>query len=519
MKRRLLIGTLAILCGLSLIAGYFLGSDDDKRGFSLSRETTYVTGPLTADGYVDYVAAVNEQTRNGVTPKNNGAVPYLRVVGPAAIDEAVRKAILAELGLDDLADVGEYFTPFPARNGSFLNGSFLAAGLPRDVTERLWRASDYPQFFRWLAANQKPLDAIREAVKRPRWYVPTVVDPSLSGPALLQAESPWRAGYDPRDIADAFVARAMLNAGQGRTQEAWLDLLAVHRLARLIGQQPTTVEALVGLSIDSKAVKADAALVESGQLTVQEARTVLAELERLPPPRSVVGKLPTERLVFLDSIQWLARETRREGNDLDEPDPTGLRARIQEMARDLVVDWNGILRRGNAFFDQIEAITKKTDRRAARREFEGFAERVHEEYARVADELGKPTHAAKRLVTPTADGISQDISVILHEVFLPTVPFEADYRREVRVSLARVSFALAAYRAEHGRYPRTLSALTPKYLDPLPTDPLTGNGLGYFLSRTGFGLYSIGPNGRDEGGRIGMEEDDVGVGSALATHR
>jgi hypothetical protein len=42
--------------------------------FSVSKETTAITGPLHDDGSVDYVAALNQRHGQGITPENNGFV-------------------------------------------------------------------------------------------------------------------------------------------------------------------------------------------------------------------------------------------------------------------------------------------------------------------------------------------------------------------------------------------------------------------------------------------------------------
>src|SRR5713101_3375645 len=50
--------------------------------FTISKETTYVTGPLDKDGYIDYAAALNERLGKGVTPENNANVPIWKALGP-----------------------------------------------------------------------------------------------------------------------------------------------------------------------------------------------------------------------------------------------------------------------------------------------------------------------------------------------------------------------------------------------------------------------------------------------------
>ncbi len=73
---------------------------------------------------------------------------------------------------------------------------------------------------------------------------------------------------------------------------------------------------------------------------------------------------------------------------------------------------------------------------------------------------------------------------------------------ETQNALLTAALALRAYRVEHGAYPPTLNALVPGYLSRVPDDPFAASGpLRYKVSGAKYVLYSIGPDGRDDGGR------------------
>lgn len=73
---------------------------------------------------------------------------------------------------------------------------------------------------------------------------------------------------------------------------------------------------------------------------------------------------------------------------------------------------------------------------------------------------------------------------------------------EVENTLLLTSLALFAYKAEHGTYPASLNALTPKYLKMIPDDPFAiSSPLCYKPTNTKYMLYSIGPDGKDDGGK------------------
>src|SRR5262249_46862665 len=64
-----------------------------------------------------------------------------------------------------------------------------------------------------------------------------------------------------------------------------------------------------------------------------------------------------------------------------------------------------------------------------------------------------------------------------------------------------VAIALARYERANKRYPKDLRALVPRYLGHIPQDVFSGKALVYHPTNNGYLLYSVGVNGKDEGGR------------------
>jgi hypothetical protein len=74
--------------------------------------------------------------------------------------------------------------------------------------------------------------------------------------------------------------------------------------------------------------------------------------------------------------------------------------------------------------------------------------------------------------------------------------------------LARTAVALERFRGTHqNTYPDTLGGLTPDFLPQIPKDPYDGQPLRYHKTKTGYQLYSVGPNLRDDGGQRGKQDD------------
>lgn len=69
-------------------------------------------------------------------------------------------------------------------------------------------------------------------------------------------------------------------------------------------------------------------------------------------------------------------------------------------------------------------------------------------------------------------------------------------------ALLVTTLALQTYKLDHGAYPPSLTALVPGYLNTVPTDPFALSGpLRYKRVSGKYLLYSVGPDGKDDGGR------------------
>jgi len=81
-------------------------------------------------------------------------------------------------------------------------------------------------------------------------------------------------------------------------------------------------------------------------------------------------------------------------------------------------------------------------------------------------------------------------------------------RGEVCRQTSMAAIALQRFKLAHGNYPRQLAELVPDFVASAPCDPVDGKPLRYRLETGGtFLLYSIGENGRDDGGNPANPKD------------
>jgi hypothetical protein len=80
---------------------------------------------------------------------------------------------------------------------------------------------------------------------------------------------------------------------------------------------------------------------------------------------------------------------------------------------------------------------------------------------------------------------------------------EKAMRAETERSLVLAAIALKRYQLRQGKYPERLQALTPEFLTAVPVDFMDGQPVKYQrLDETSFVLYSVGEDGRDDGGDV-----------------
>ncbi|HXR46071.1 MAG TPA: hypothetical protein VN784_01415 [Candidatus Limnocylindrales bacterium] len=98
-------------------------------------------------------------------------------------------------------------------------------------------------------------------------------------------------------------------------------------------------------------------------------------------------------------------------------------------------------------------------------------------------------------------------SLMSGSVFSLSPLFNRVMRAETTKQIAVAAIALKRYQLKHGNYPPDFSSLVPEFLTKVPLDPVNGQPLRYRRSADGtFLLYSVGENGKDDGGNPGLEQ-------------
>lgn len=503
-RRRLLIALALLIVGVGAVIYW-----PKKDTFTVGPETTYVTGPLDADGRVDYVAALNERLRGDITPEQNANVLIWQAIGPDGGGTAPPPEYFRWLGVPAPPAGGAYLAKWPAFAKEWVRH---AAGppapdfdMPNDdvvfhdqrqgrARRWPWAAADEPDLGAWVAKNEAPLAVLAEAVKREAFFSPAAPALRAGGrPGLLSGGFFTSAG-GIRSGAEVLVCRAMMRLKAGDADGAWQDLLTCHRLGRLFGQGGSLIEHLVGFALEAIAMSGELVFVSQAKLSAAQLAACQADLGRLRPPGRVADKVDlAERLGILDGIQQLARD----GPDSEIAEMTAA-AEMSAVDRwaGQGTDWDAAMRHVNQTYDRMTSALRLPDWPARAAAMEALSH----ELDTAVGEAGRDRRAA---VLPSRTGRAELIARV--GVSFTLGSFSKLAMAEARIAQQHrnvtIAVALAAHRLDHGTYPETLAALAPKYLPEVPADLCSGEPLKYQRTAAGYFLYSIGPNRQDDGGR------------------
>jgi hypothetical protein len=279
----------------------------------------------------------------------------------------------------------------------------------------------------------------------------------------------------------------MLRLREGKLSEAEQDLLACHRLGRLVGSAPFLIPALIGIAIDATACQGDARLMEQGRLTAESALAYQQELRRLAslPVMADVIDGP-ERFVFLDQVSIFARDPKDSPHGV--PDT---------FLRDY---WDEILKFGNAEFDKAVAAARLPTAPERKKAFAVLDQQLRAMQSEVADLVDWALLSFRRSWLSSA--MRRQIGKTLIVTLMPAIgsACAAETRARTRDALGQLGLALTAYRADHSAYPESLNVVAPRYIAQVPRDLFNDQPLHYKQQGDGFLLYSVGANAVGNGG-------------------
>ncbi len=434
-KSRVFIVSAAILGLLLLYSAWFFLLRTPP--LIISTKTTRITGPLTADGRIDFLKAIEDRvTPPELATDDNGYRDFVRNFGDdssrrvPANREFYRKQLYEKLGLDP--NVPPTLT-LPQEPQSVLLSHFTKTKVDDPYTEadnaigKPWTLDGLPMLADWLKETEAPLDAVAEAVRKPVFFTPLLRSPDPKSEDLIAAILPEIQEY--RSLARCFSARAMYRIGSGNIDGAIDDKLASYRLGRHIAHRGSMIQLLVGISIEGMAAALPVGANPEHPLTEKQIQRLLDGLDTLPSRSSLGDVYEWERFYGLSGIQGIYHDKLSFATLAD-------LAGSQKFFALAVFscNWNIVFRRANELYDSLSTPESRAKYLAARGALPTFWEN------------------ATRMLTP--EGRGNIVADILMETLASPSRFEeVIHRVECVGNMQRLSLAILSYRLEHGNMP------------------------------------------------------------------
>jgi len=442
----------------------------------ISEETTRITGPLTADGQIDFFKALElEMYPPELATDDNGFRHFVRTfgnVGEASTlsdPEFYRLQKYEKLGLDPDVPPTLVFPKYPL---DVFRDYYKESEKEkpsdkqlRAILERPWTLEEFPMLADWIAEIDEPMDAIAVMIHKPIFMPPMYHNSAYAETGKFGSLTfillPDVQFF--REIARMYQARAMYRIAQDNIDGAIDDKLTLHRLGRLVAQKGCLVQVLVGLAIEGMAAALPVGANPEHPLTEPQIRRILEGLNALPPRVTLDDAFQWERYIGLSMLQEFANGGMTLGDFMSmvstlsslastlSPSPTTATAGFASACCPPEVDWftfvnwlvnkcsmdyNVAYRRLNEAYDVLRDEPTQVD---------DFASQVQMDVSSVK--------SLYRMWTPAGrGGMLADMLITL---LLPATSAccEAVRRAECADNFQRLALAILLYEHEHGKMP------------------------------------------------------------------
>ena len=373
--------------------------------------------------------------------------------------------------------------PIPGeQNGALLcdaGAVLLKSRFVGEVT-LLKRLSDLSCDYRTDSLKPEAIDELRGLLRDERTVSALRLVEEAAGKQGYRADLVYSEGFamlvphlaDLRSLERILCSKALVEASDGRTDEAHETLLTALWLADALRSEPLLISQLVRCAtanLANQTVQRVCAIAPPGPQQNAELRRRLAAFEDRQP---FVLAMDGERLLC------------------------GERVFAQPLSE-----------RMNYIEDaHARPIARAGGRRGS------IAKADHAVYLRI---MHRHADMAEKPYSPENVGeIERMIREIpwycpLAKIIVPALSqaLEVSLRTSAAAATTRAGLALLAHRQEHGAFPATPGELTYAASETAPKDPFTGDGLHYEARGNGFIVYSVGTDAQDNGGDATKDEN------------
>jgi hypothetical protein len=297
----------------------------------------------------------------------------------------------------------------------------------------------------------------------------------VRGPNPLSFDTPYQ---NARLVVGLLELHAALQSQDGRPDDALATVRRIIVAGRSIGDEPTMIAQLIRVAIHARAV-----------------RVIERALAQGEPSDDALAR--TQRLLEEDAAEPLLVYAYRGERDLQ--------YRTIEFLK------SGEGGNGGSFPDNLRRRVNQVRMAQAMRKYEPAMLRTMNEAVEIARREPEDQLEGLQLLDVAAKRTGAGVLTSEYELaqlLMPAVgKVGAAFRRDRAVLRgALIALALERFRLAEKRWPEDLKELVPAYLPAVPRDPFDGREMRYRRLPDGAIVYSVGPDGRDNGGAQNREK-------------
>ncbi len=344
---------------------------------------------------------------------------------------------------------------------------------------RTWRSNEFPELAGWLKEIDQHLETYIAGTKHEFFVPPVTNDPELLSELLLPLLMPSRM------LSKAMIVKAW-QIDDGFNGDRFVSHMKhIHRHANHLCQGLTLIEQLVAISIKTLAYQSTIRAVEAELLTEADLKSMLSFLQEedsQPAVRSFTRSLYTELALTYETLQACCTEDGQLQSRFSRPEILKSNEYLSQMGEGVVVPE-----------DKIETFLSENPADLARQAQEYFTSIMKHCSLKIAT---NPDALAKSTQMPLVE------SSVFFEIFLPDLDRVLSWTMHLETQRrgTQVILALAIYRKQNGHWPKSLRESALNLKRSIRWDPRTRKNLLYIVDGRQFTLYSVGKDGRDDGG-------------------
>ena len=345
--------------------------------------------------------------------------------------------------------------------------------------------SDIDAMFTLVAPEKrKPDPAIWDEVEKGLAKHPEIVPMIEQASARPRCQFPirWEDGFNAafphlahaRKASALLAARAMLQSHRGDTAGACHSLELGFRLSDSLAEQPTLISQLVRMAVITIQARALREVMADGGMTAAQARGLYDLLGGIDLTPAYVKAMQTERMYGIWAFDYIRRHPEELPSLMSAPDD---QRQKNALFKPLVFLWRPLSYMDERFYLQ----------------------HMNEVVANAA-----MPYLEVKTRHPKVDQEPQYRKCFMVSCMITPYLGRARIRRDstvAEVAGSRIALALTAYKNRFGAYPTSLGELRSKLGWDVPLDPFSGKDFVYKRQGSGYLLYSIGQNLKDDGAR------------------